>query len=370
MTGSLPSVAKAALPCAVRDATRPGDDRSRRRTTHAAAAGRHLVRLSPDRSPLAGAALVFVRRGATVEELESLFAAAGADLRPGAAQDLLTGLESLGLVHVARRGRSRRYVRSSLGRRFVDQDVWRVASGALKDLEDLRSDVLSVTMHELRTPITVIRTLAGLLLDPSSDPTDEQRRTMLLTMERNAERMQHLLHQILDLARYRSGTIDLQVRRFDPIEVCRSVVATIQPLADGRDQVVEFHVTGDPPDGVCGDRPRVEQALLNLLANAHHFAPTAGHITLDLDGPTDGMIRWSVKDDGPGIRADDQTRLFERFFVKRPPGNAAHDGVGLGLPTALAIAEAHGGSIDVASRLGHGSTFTLRIPVAGPSMEA
>jgi signal transduction histidine kinase len=327
------------------------------------------VRVSLGGSPLLVAALAFVRRGATAEDLESHFAAAGADLRPGTAQDLLTGLGSLGLVQVARPRRARRYVRSSLGRRLVDQDAWSGATDALKDLEDLRTDALSVTSHELRTPITVIRTLAGLLLDPSSDPTDEQRRTMLLTIEHNAVRMQDLIHQVLDLARYRSGTIDLDLRRFDPIEVCESVVATIQPLADGRDQVVEFHVT-NAPAGVRGDRPRVEQALLNLLANAHHFAPPAGHFTLVLDGPTDGMIRWSVKDDGPGIRVDDQRRLFERFFVKRPAGTGPHDGVGLGLPTALAIAQAHGGSIDVASRPGHGSTFTLRIPVAGPSMEA
>ena len=103
----------------------------------------------------------------------------------------------------------------------------------------MRTDFLSIIAHELRTPITVMRTLTGLLLDPASDPTAEQRRTMLETMERNAERMQHLIGEILDLARYRAGTIGLQLRPFDATELAESAVATIRPLAEGRNQTVD-----------------------------------------------------------------------------------------------------------------------------------
>ena len=319
-------------------------------------------------SPLAIPALAFVYEGATVEELEARFAAVGADLRPGGAQELLTELESLGLVQVGRLTPVPRYVRSSLGRRLADGGTWNVATGALKDLEDLRTDLLSVTSHELRTPITVIRTVAGLLLDRTSDVAEEQRQTMILTVERNAERMQLLIDEILDLARYRAGTIGLQLHPFDPLELCESIVDTIRPLAEGRHQVVDFPLPADPPVKVTGDRRRLEQALLNLITNAHHFA--ARHITFRVHGPTNGMIRWSVKDDGPGIAAGDLARIFERFFARRPEEYGTQEGVGLGLPTALAIAQAHGGSIHVASRLGHGSTFTLRIPVAGPSAGA
>ena len=101
----------------------------------------------------------------------------------------------------------------------MEQGTWGDASIPLQDLERLRTDLLSIIAHELRTPITVMRTLTGLLLDPASHPTDEQRRTMLETMERNAERMQHLIDEILDLARYRSGTIGLQLRQFDAAEL-------------------------------------------------------------------------------------------------------------------------------------------------------
>ncbi len=321
-------------------------------------------------SPLAVAALALVRDGVTVAALERRFAEYGADLRSSVVEDLLTELESLGLIRIARGSPAREYVLTSLGRRLVDHGAWTDAAGPLKDLERMRTDFLSIIAHELRTPITVMRTLTGLLLDPSSDPTTEQRRSMLETIERNAERMQQLIGDVLDLARYRSGTIGLQLRQFDPTELAESAVATIRPLAEDRNQTVELLVPLTPAPRVFGDRPRLERALLNLVANAQRFAPDGGRISVRLEASTDGMVRWSVTDDGPGISADDQARLFERFFVGRRDSRDVQEGVGLGLPRALAIAQAHGGTIEVRSRPGHGSTFTLVVPAAGPQEEA
>ena len=133
---------------------------------------------------MALAALAFVRHGATAADLERRFSEDGADLRPGVVEGLLSELESLGLVRIARGSPAREYVLSSLGRRLIDHGVWTDAAVPMKDLERMRTDFLSIIAHELRTPITVMRTLTGLLLDPSSDPTAEQSRTMLQTMER------------------------------------------------------------------------------------------------------------------------------------------------------------------------------------------
>ena len=320
-------------------------------------------------SPLAVAALALVRDGATVAELECRFEDEGADLRPGVAEGLLTELESLGLVRISRGSPVREYVLSSLGRRLVQHGSWTDATVPMKDLERMRTDFLSIIAHELRTPITVMRTLTGLLLDPASDPSADQRRTMLETMERNAERMQHLIGEILDLARYRAGTIGLQLRPFDAFELAESAVATIRPLAERRNQTVDLKLPRGPSPRVFGDRQRLDRALLNLVANAQRFAPEAGRITVRLHRPADGMIRWSVTDDGPGIPLEDQAHLFERFYVGTHDPNEAQEGVGLGLPRALAIAQAHGGTIDVRSRPGQGSTFTLVVPMAGPPEE-
>jgi signal transduction histidine kinase len=321
-------------------------------------------------SPLSVAALALVQRGATVPDLERRFAENGADLRPGVVEDLLTELESLGLIRISRGSPVREYVLTSLGGRLVQHGNWTDAAAPMKELERMRTDFLSIIAHELRTPITVMRTLTGLLLDPASDPSAEQRRTMLETMERNAERMQHLIGEILDLARYRAGTIGLQLRQFDATELAESAVTTIRPLAEGRNQRVDLRVPRGPAPRVFGDRPRLDRALLNLVANAQHHAPDGGRITVRLHQPVEGMIRWSVTDDGPGISTEDQAHLFERFYVGSHDPSEAHEGVGLGLPRALAIAQAHGGTIDVRSRPGHGSTFTLVVPIAGPPEEA
>ena len=321
-------------------------------------------------SPLAVAALGLIRDGATIAELERRFSDHGAEVRPAIVGELLSELESLGLIRIARGAPVRGYVLSSLGRRLVDHGAWTDAAAPMKELEQLRTDFLSIIAHELRTPITVMRTLTGLLLDPASDPTVEQRRTMLETMERNAERMQHLIGEILDLARYRAGTIGLQLRQFDAAELAESAVATIRPLADARHQSVVLQIPPGPAPRVFGDRPRLDRALLNLVANAQKFAPDGGRITVRLTRPADDTIRWAVTDDGPGISDADQAHLFERFFVGRQDVDRTQEGVGLGLPRALAIAQAHGGRIEVRSRPGHGSTFTLVVPAAGPPEEA
>jgi signal transduction histidine kinase len=178
--------------------------------------------------------------------------------------------------------------------------------------------------------------------------------------------MQHSIGEILDLARYRSGTIRLQLRAFDPIELAESAVATIRPLAQQRGQAVTLDASEAEGLRVFGDRPRLDRALLNLLANAQKFAPDCGFINVVVKRHGNDNISWSVTDNGRGIPAADRKRLFERFFVGRTDTRETREGVGLGLPRALAIAQAHGGTIEVRSRVGHGSTFNLIVPLAGP----
>jgi signal transduction histidine kinase len=306
---------------------------------------------------------------ATPTELRTRFKAAGVNVRSADVARYLAELETLGLVRLARASPDAEYVATALGKRLLGGSG-PSALAPLEEVERLRTDLLSVIAHELRTPITVMRTLTGLLLDPASEPSPEQRRTMLKTMERNAERMQHLIGEILDLARYRSGTIRLQLRQFDADELAEGGVATIRPLAEQRGQTVTLDTSEADGLRVFGDRPRLDRALLNLLANAQKFAPDGGHISVAVKRHGKDSISWSVTDDGPGIAAADRKRLFERFFVGRPDTREGHEGVGLGLPRALAIAQAHGGTIDVRSRVGHGSTFSLIVPLAGPAEEA
>lgn len=320
-------------------------------------------------SPLLPAALSLLSDSATAPELAARFADAGAALGPGLAETLLTDLAHLGLVRPsAHASGGPRFVATSLGVRSTAAALNGSNAVALEELERLRTDLLSTISHELRTPLTSVRTSVGLLLDPSSNPTDEQRQALLLSIERNADRMQRLLGDILELSRLRAGSVGLQLRSFSARALAESAIAVIEPLAAKRGQRVEFDDRAQPGHAVFGDRRRLEQALLNLLANAQRFSPDGGSVRVRL-GQRGDLTVWTVEDDGPGIPAPDLDRLFERFFVGRSDRSGPREGVGLGLPTALAIAQAHGGTIEVWSEVGRGSRFALAVPSEGPEDE-
>ena len=314
----------------------------------------------------ATATLALLGEGATPGELAARLRDAGLEPAPHVADALLRDLVDLGLARVARtESDGPRFVRSTLGEEVAAASL---ASGAIRGgldaLERLRSDLLATVAHELRTPLTAIRTSSGLLLDPASEPTDEQRRQLLLAIERNADRMQRLVADLLDLARFREGRIALQRRRFDAAELAREAAATIAPLFAEAGQALVVHPPRHPR-AVFGDRRRLEQALLNLLSNAQKFSPPGTTVDLEIVA-TDGQVAWLVRDAGVGIDAADRAQLFERFFVGRTDRTGAGRGTGLGLPIARAIAQAHGGEIEVESQPGVGSTFRLVVPLLGP----
>ncbi len=317
-------------------------------------------------SPLLRTLLPLIGDGATAADLETSLADLGVSPRPGLVGEHLDEAAALGLVRVAAPATTGpRYVLTSLGQRLATAGLDAQDAERLRDLELLRTDLSATIAHELRTPLTAIRTCAGLLLSEDATPSPEQHRTLVTTIERNAERMQRVVGDILDLARFRAGSISLQLRRFDPAEMVRAVIESIEPLAAARDVQVELV----PPDrrlAVFADHRRLEQAVVNLVSNAVRFSPDGGRVPVTIAGD-DVWIRIEVRDAGPGIAEADQRRLFERFFVGRTDRSGPRDGVGLGLPTALAIAQAHGGSIEVDSAPGRGSAFTLVVPRDGPA---
>lgn len=320
-------------------------------------------------SPLLHAALALVPPSATADELEGRFEEVGAELEPKLGGRLLAELADLGLVRASRRhGDARRYVATSLGVRSLEAGIQGEAAIPLAELERLRTDLLSTIAHELRTPLTSVRTSVGLLLDPASEPTEEQQRALLAAIERNADRMQRLIGDILELSRFRSGTVALQLRRFGATSLAEAAASVIAPMTITRHQRIELIPPRHGDHDVYGDRRRLEQALLNLIANAHRFSDDGARITIRTERRGD-LTAWSVTDEGPGISETDQARLFERFFVARGDRTGAREGIGLGLPIALAIAQAHGGTVEVESELGVGSTFTLVVPSVGPSDE-
>ena len=301
----------------------------------------------------------------TADELAVALGAAGLNLGETAAADLLAGASALGLARVAgyEADNRARYVRTSLGQRaaaaLVSADP-ELRIG-LVELERLRSDLLATIGHELRTPLTSIRTSVGLLLDPGLAPSEGQTQQLLGTIARSADRMQQLLGELLDLARLRSGRLDLERTDFDARDLVAEVAAAVSPMAEARRQTITLDVglatrAGDgrpstPRAGAPQPRRQRPEVLAVRCRDPHRRR------LLAMAGS-----RGPSSDHGPGISADEQERLFERFFVGTSDRAGPGGGAGIGLPTALAIAQAHGGTIEVDSATGRGSTFRLVIP--------
>ncbi|HYI01050.1 sensor histidine kinase [Hyalangium sp.] len=227
-----------------------------------------------------------------------------------------------------------------------------------------REELLAVVSHDLKTPLIVVRMNAEMLLHAARSPGEERRKQGRRHMElvlRAVEQMHELISGILDRARVQGMPIPLAPQPLPVEGLFHQALEVLRPLALSKFQELRVEVAPGLPR-VSADRERILQVLGNLVGNAIKFTPPRGLITLRAR-PADGMVRLSVKDNGPGIPPEDVPNLFERFWRA---SNALERGTGLGLSIAKSIVEAHGGTLWVESRPGAGSTFFFTLPVAEP----
>jgi two-component system sensor histidine kinase KdpD len=222
--------------------------------------------------------------------------------------------------------------------------------------EELRSGLLSSVSHDLRTPLAAITGAGTMLRDEASlDPS--LRRELVETVCDEAERLERLVSNLLEMTRLESGTVEPR-REWVPVdEVVGSALNRLERRLAGRN--VRTALAPDLPL-LSIDPVLVEQVLVNLLENAVKYTAPGSEIELraDRDG---AALALEVADRGPGIPAGDEERIFERFH--RGPHAAGVRGVGLGLPIARAIAQAHGGRLTAANRPGGGAAFRLVLPL-------
>lgn len=221
----------------------------------------------------------------------------------------------------------------------------------------VKDEFVALISHDLRTPLTSIMGYLELTLD-DGNLTDEQR-AYLDIVNRNADRLLHLVNDLLFVARLEAGQLDLHPGELDLAAVVRQSVAEAEPraAAGGIDLSCE---AGDVP-AVQADRGRMFQLLDNLVSNAIKFTPAGGDVRVSLT-PVNGVVRLEVSDTGIGIATAEQARLFERFFRASSASDRQIPGTGLGLYIARAIVEAHGGSIAVRSEPGEGTSFRVELP--------
>jgi len=252
-------------------------------------------------------------------------------------------------VHVARLGTER-----AAGAVVTLRDVTEE-----RRLERARRDLVANVSHELKTPIAALKGFLELL--EGGDVSERHRREFIASMSQETARLERLVEEQLQLARLDSGALPLDRQPIDLGLLAADVVAPRAVLAErsGVELVCE-----PPPEPVVADADpvRVEQVLLILLDNALRHTPAGGRVVVAV-GRAGGAATLAVRDDGSGIRPEEQPFVFDRFYR----GDASREGrsAGLGLAIARGLARAHGGGIGLESELGSGSTFTLRLPLAG-----
>jgi signal transduction histidine kinase len=258
--------------------------------------------------------------------------------------------------------------------RLREQSVALTEQGQrLEHANQVKTSFLASMSHELRTPLSAILGFADLLITSPKEQLSSRARESLERIKRNGEHLLGLINDVLDLAKAEAGRIEVRIAPVDVGDLVRACVAEVDSLRAGKD--LKLAVDGsDAPVEVMTDDQRVRQIVLNLLSNAIKFTDV-GEVIVSVRA-TPSEVRVAVRDSGIGISPAAMKELFQDFHQLEAGDGRRYDGTGVGLALSRRLARALGGDIEVRSRQGEGSVFTLVLPRtavqpgAGPSATA
>ncbi len=246
---------------------------------------------------------------------------------------------------------------------------------ALRHLERIQRDFIANVSHELRTPLSSIRLLTE-TLEEVVDTDHEKAQEFIEKIEIEIQHMNDLVADLLELSRIESGQLSMMIEPIEAEQLVREVMARMLPLAQ-RHRVTLRTDIQQGKTLVAADSKQMARALVNLVHNAIKFTPSGGNITIGTAFEADKAVqRFFVRDTGVGIRPEELSRIFERFY-KTSRSRSKTDfigpgggGTGLGLAIAQQVVEAHGGHITATSTLGQGSVFTFMLPTATKKLQS
>ena len=241
---------------------------------------------------------------------------------------------------------------------FVLQDITEA-----QRLETMRREFVANVSHELKTPITSIKSYTETILDGRVDD-EEMQRVFLEVVNTEADRMSRLVSDLLELSNFDSNSIKLKKGAFVIEDIINNCILKLKVTADQKKQKITTHFSA-PQITAYIDKDKIEQVFLNILSNAIKYSSEAGVIDIDLrHGETEEVFDIVITDSGIGIPEEDLDRIFERFYRVDKARTRAHGGTGLGLSIAKEIVETHQGTIMIESENNVGTKVTITLPYA------
>ena len=231
----------------------------------------------------------------------------------------------------------------------------------LEQASRYKSDFLANMSHELRTPLNSSLILAKLLADNPTDNLTEEQVKYAQTIQSSGNDLLNLINDILDLSKIEAGHVEIRPEAITVERLANNLRQLFQPVAQEKKLDFVVEVAPECPAGIETDVQRLEQVLKNLLSNAFKFTE-AGQIRLLIHRAPEGQIAFSVSDTGIGIAEEQQQGVFEAFHQADGTISRKYGGTGLGLSISRQLVRLLGGSIDLKSKQGQGSTFTITIP--------
>ncbi len=225
----------------------------------------------------------------------------------------------------------------------------------------LKDEFLTTLSHELRTPLNAISSWIQVLLDTA--PADTKSSEIISVLRRNVSKLSGIIDDLLDMSTILSGSVMLNSKPYDLVEIAREVTENLRPTAESKNIHVKTHLDSVVPV-LKGDALRIRQIIWNLLINAIKFTPSGKNVSLTV-AVKEASVILTVADEGKGIDPQFLPYVFDRFRQESGSSTREYSGLGLGLSIAKQLAELHGGSIVAESEgAGFGSKFTLSLPTA------
>lgn len=234
----------------------------------------------------------------------------------------------------------------------------------LKQINDLKTEMMHHISHELRTPLQTMLSAQYLLMEQKRGPLNTEQMRLLTSIKEGIRKLTHFSNQFLDIQKIEHGSMEYRITACALLEILRPVVDDAQLMAAERNVTVEFTADeGLPP--VMADKEKIAQVFGNLLSNAVKYTDAGGMITVSAQ-KLKNAVQVSVSDTGAGIPPEDLPRIFTKFYQAKN----SRKGTGIGLALVKALVEGHKGTVSVTSELGKGTTFIVTLPAAPAVREA